>query len=74
MYADGVEALLWDSAEECAARCHASLADPAGRRQIAENGRRRVEQLRLANDDIAAAVLARLGQTDAAVELALPPH
>jgi hypothetical protein len=66
MYADGVQALFWSSAEECAARCLKALSEPARLKQIAENGRRRVLDLRLTNDDIARAALAKLvGLTEA---------
>lgn len=74
MYQDGQQALLWNSAEECAECCREGLADPARLRRLAENGRKRVVQLRLANDDIASAALAMLGGKGGVIERALPPQ
>ncbi len=74
MFRDGVEALFWTSAEECATRCLAALADSMGLRQMAELGRRRILQLNLANDDIARAALALLGGDGGVVERMLPAH
>jgi spore maturation protein CgeB len=42
MYEDGVEAVFWDDADECADRCLELLADPERIRSIAEAGRQRV--------------------------------
>jgi spore maturation protein CgeB len=41
LYEEDKEAVFWSSAEECAAKCRALLADEAWRRSVAENGRRR---------------------------------
>ncbi len=41
LYEENKEAVFWSSAEECAAKCQALLADDAWRRSIAENGHQR---------------------------------
>jgi hypothetical protein len=41
LYTEDEEAVFWSSAEECAAKCRALLADDAWRRSVAEKGRRR---------------------------------
>jgi hypothetical protein len=41
IYKEGEEAVFWSSAEECAAKCRALLADEAWRRSVAEKGRQR---------------------------------
>lgn len=71
MYADGEEAMFWTSPEDCARRCRAGLADPAGLQKIADRGRRRVRQLQLANDEMANAALAMLGRKGGVFEHAL---
>ena len=74
MYQDGAEALFWASPEECAGRCLAALADPAGLARLAAHGRRRLLQLKLSNDEIVEAALALLGGEGGTVERTLPPH
>jgi len=74
MYADGQQALFWNNADECAARCLDALADPARLRQIAEQGRHRLLQLGLSNDDIAGEALSRLAGGGGVTERSLPPH
>ena len=41
MYEDGLEAVLWGDASECAAWCHTLLADEPRRHAIAQNGHAR---------------------------------
>ena len=41
LYEEDREAVFWNSAEECAAKCRALLADEQWRQSLAENGRRR---------------------------------
>jgi spore maturation protein CgeB len=41
LYDEDKEAVFWSSAEECANKCRALLADDTWRRSVAENGRRR---------------------------------
>jgi spore maturation protein CgeB len=41
IYKEDEEAVFWSSAEECAAKCRALLADEAWRRSVAEKGRKR---------------------------------
>jgi spore maturation protein CgeB len=41
LYEEDKEAVFWTTAEECAAKCRALLADEAWRRSVAENGRLR---------------------------------
>jgi spore maturation protein CgeB len=74
MFIDGREALLWSTAEECAMRCKVGLADQAGLKRLAENGRRRVIQLRLSNDEVLETVLTMLkGEIDV-MEPSFPAH
>lgn len=57
LYADGVEAVFWSSAEECVLRCRELLADEPRRRAMAEAARQRVMAWRLSNDEVMAAIL-----------------
>jgi len=41
LYREGEEAVFWSDGEECAAVCHALLADEPRRQAIAERGRQR---------------------------------
>jgi spore maturation protein CgeB len=41
LYQEGVEAVFWSDARECAERCRELLADGAARADIAKSGRRR---------------------------------
>lgn len=52
LYVDGVEAVFWSSAEECAARCRSLLADENLRSQIARQGHERALRDRHSNDQL----------------------
>ena len=58
MYDDGVEAVFWDDADECADRCLELLADPARIRSIAAAGRVRLAKNGDYNEQLMAKVLA----------------
>jgi spore maturation protein CgeB len=58
MYEDGVEAVFWDDADECADLCLELLADPACIRSIAEAGRLRLAKNGDYNEQLMAKVLA----------------
>lgn len=60
LYRDGVEAVFWRDAEECAQQCQSLLADPARARAIACAGQRRVRELRLGNETTVARILDQL--------------
>ena len=57
LYEDRVEALLWSSADECAALCSKMLAEPKLAAAIARRGQARVRSLRLGNEDLAHEIL-----------------
>jgi len=57
LYRDGEEAAFWSTPEECAERCHALLSDEPGRLRMVAAARRRVQEWRLTNDEIIAAIL-----------------
>lgn len=44
LYEEGVEALFWNDAEECAATCFHALADEPRRARIAKAGRERYQR------------------------------
>lgn len=60
LYQDGVEAVFFDSPDECADRCLALLADPARRLAISEAGHARALHNRRFNEPFCAEVLAAL--------------
>jgi len=66
MYEEGVEAVFWSSAEECAAQCRALLADDQRRAAIAQAGQRRIRANRHFNEAMLAQVLATLHAVPAA--------
>lgn len=57
MYRDGDEALFWSDSKECAAQCLRLLNDDALRDRIRTNGRRRVMELGLGNEDVCRKIL-----------------
>jgi hypothetical protein len=61
MYREGVEAVFWDSPEECAEVCRKLLDHPGECAQMAERARNRVIGLNLSNDEVMAAILQRAG-------------
>jgi hypothetical protein len=52
MYDEGVEAVFWDDADECARVCLALLSDPAKLKQVAERGHQRVVKDRNFNEPL----------------------
>lgn len=65
LYRDGEEAVFWSSAQECAAHCHALLANPSLREKIRQAGRRRLLANQVGNEDLCRAVLKRLADLQA---------
>jgi hypothetical protein len=61
LYQDGVEAVLWDDADECAEVCAGLLADEPRRRAIAAAGHTRALRLKLSNEDVVADILQQVG-------------
>ena len=57
LYRDGVEAVFWDDADECADQCLALLADPGRLKAIAEAGHRRVIENQAFNEPLMARVI-----------------
>jgi spore maturation protein CgeB len=57
LYEENREAVFWNSAEECAAKCHALLSDDAWRHSVAENGRQRYLKNGWTNEKVAEKVL-----------------
>jgi spore maturation protein CgeB len=57
LYEEDKEAVFWSSAEECAAKCRALLADEAWRRSVAENGRVRYLKNGWTNEKVAQKLL-----------------
>lgn len=57
LYEEDKEAVFWSSAEECAAKCRALLADEAWRRSVAENGRARYLKNGWTNEKVAQKLL-----------------
>jgi hypothetical protein len=64
MYREGVEAVFWDDAEECAEVCLDLLANPQKREAIRSAGVRRVRELGIGNEDVCERIVAAaLGQS-----------
>jgi hypothetical protein len=57
LYQEGVEAVFWSTAAECAEKCRELLADEGKRRAIAEAGRRRCIRNGIFNEKIMAEIL-----------------
>lgn len=57
MYQEGNEALFWSNADECAQACLNLLNSDERRREICANGRRRVLELKVGNEDICQSVM-----------------
>ena len=57
LYEEDKEAVFWSSAEECAAKCRALLADEAWRRSVAQNGHLRYMKNGSTNEKIAEKIL-----------------
>lgn len=57
LYQEGVEAVFWSDAEECAAQCHRLLADDALREGIAARGHERALRNNLFNEPLMAGIL-----------------
>ena len=60
LYKEGVEAVFWNDAEECAAICHRLLKDDSTRERIRNGGFARVRQNKVGNEDICRSALACL--------------
>lgn len=57
MYVEGVEALFWDDAEECAAACMRALGHEEERRKIAAAGQARNIANRIRNENVMSEIL-----------------
>jgi hypothetical protein len=57
MYKEGIEAVFWEDAAECAAKCLELLCDESRIAGIAKAGRKRVLQLNVGNEDMCRKVL-----------------
>lgn len=58
MYKEGIEAVFWADAEECARVCHKLLQDDELREEIRAAGIRRVKDMQVGNEDACRKVLA----------------
>jgi spore maturation protein CgeB len=58
MYVEGVEALFWSDAAECAAACMRVLGDEAGRQKIAAAGLKRNIANQIRNENVLSEILA----------------
>ncbi|BAV04289.1 hypothetical protein FLA_0275 [Filimonas lacunae] len=61
MYEEGVEAVFWSNAKECAAICKELLSDDAKRESIRIKGMEKVRRLQVGNEDICTAILKNMG-------------
>jgi spore maturation protein CgeB len=61
MYADGEEAALWSSPQECVQVCRDLLSNDSRRRAIQRAGMRRVRELTVGNEDVCRAILNEIG-------------
>lgn len=57
MYSEGVEALFWDDATECAAQCLRALGDEPGRQRIAAAGQVRNIANQIRNENVMSEIL-----------------
>lgn len=57
MFKEGVEAVFWSSAEECANICKDLLADNTRRESIRLAGMKRVRELKVGNEDVCRSIL-----------------
>ncbi len=60
MYQEGVEAVFWNDADECAAECHRLLGDDRLRERIRAAGAERVRQGAFGNEAVCREILLRL--------------
>ncbi len=60
MYKDGVEAVFWDTVEECGQVCLRLLNDNVTRLQIQQAGMKRVREMKAGNEDICKLILDEL--------------
>ncbi|GAB3641441.1 CgeB family protein [Spirosoma arcticum] len=57
MYREGIDAVFWSDAQECARICHQLLDDASRREAIRSSGMHRVRELRVGNEDVCKEVL-----------------
>jgi hypothetical protein len=62
MYKDGVEAVFWNDAEECAVICKKLLTDDILRNSIRIAGMKKVRELKVGNEDICKQIIASLNE------------
>jgi spore maturation protein CgeB len=65
LYREDVEAVFWDSPEECAEKCRGLLSNPGWRERIAKNGRARCIENRTMNESTMANALSRVALSTA---------
>lgn len=63
MYQEGVEAVFWSDADECARLCKELLANDSRREDIRQAGMRRVSALSAGNEDICRTILEKVGHS-----------
>jgi spore maturation protein CgeB len=59
MYREGIEAVFWDSPEECAEACRHLLSRPGECARMATRAKIRLLDLKLSNDEVLASILAK---------------
>jgi hypothetical protein len=74
MFRESEEALLWSSADECAAQCFKALSDKNLRERLSAAAKQRVIQMRLSNDETLEWILAALRAEVVQTERPLPKH
>ena len=57
LYEEGVEALFWDTAEECAKKCKKILADSQLNHSVRSASSRRIREMGVGNEDICRQIL-----------------
>jgi spore maturation protein CgeB len=60
LYEEGVEAVFWNSAEECADKCRELLTDDEKRAEIARRGHERARRNNLFNEPIMASIIKKV--------------
>ena len=60
LFSEGVEAVFWDTPEECATHCLGLLADAGRRQRMAAAARQRIVAHHLSNDEVLAGIISRV--------------
>jgi spore maturation protein CgeB len=72
MYQEGVEAVFWSNATECATICEQLLKDDQYREEIRLAGMKRVKNLKVGNEDVCRTILNDLLQIDSKPGVSVP--